>query len=147
MNRTMRWARLGLAVLVFGCAGLGRDCSSCTASSFGADIVVVQMDAWGHPYRCWALQNVSLDNESQSDGIYWKSTSGNLLHISGHYNYVQVMNGDWDGAYREFNITEATCRKLEQQVYDPVLRRYLLPGEPPSDHHQAAAVPPTTPTP
>lgn len=108
------------AVLLVGCAGTARSCTSCTAESFGADWIVVQMDMSGRPFRCWELRNTSIANEVQSDGIYWAGSQGNLIHISGLYNRVQVLNGQWEAAYREVGVTAATCALIrEQQVTLP----------------------------
>ena len=86
---------LSLAVLS-GCAGVQRSCSSWRAGSFGADWIVVQLRADGTPVNCWQLRNTSIDNESQSDGIYWLDPHHrHLVHISGWYNRVQVSNGDF----------------------------------------------------
>lgn len=100
--------------LLIGCAGMQRDCASCVAEQGGADWVIVQMDLNGRPYRCWALRNVSVTNEPHSDGIYWEGSGGNLVHISGHYNRVQVVNGRWETAYREVGMTRASCEVVHR---------------------------------
>lgn len=103
-----------------GCAGMERGCASCTAQSFGADWVVVQMDLSGKPFRCWELRNVSISNEPQSDGIYWKdTTTDNLVHISGLYNRVQVERGNWDKAYTDIGLTKEACAFIRERTYDP----------------------------
>src|SRR6185436_5580716 len=103
---------LVLALVLGGCAGMDRGCSSCTAESFGADWVVVQMDYLGRPFRCWALHNTSIANEQHSDGIYWVDEHGNLVHISGLYNRVQVMRHRWKEAYAQVGLTEQTCSTI-----------------------------------
>ncbi len=127
-------SRLGTVVfglLLVGCAGFQRDCSSCSAQSFGADWVVVQMDNTGKPFRCWELHNVSISNEEHSDGIYWTSErSGHLVHLSNMYNRVQVMGGDWETAYREVGLTRETCTAIRTRAYDPARGEYVLPGSP-----------------
>jgi len=110
MKRLLGW----MTVLLAGCAGMGRSCASCNAESFGADWVVVQMDLAGQPVRCWELRNVSITNEPHSDGIYWEGTGGNLVHISGFYNRVQVTGGQWDAAFREVGLTQAECRRIRE---------------------------------
>ncbi len=107
-----------LLVLFAGCAGTARSCSSCSADNFGADWVVVQYDFQGRPFRCWALQNQSITNEPQSDGIYWLSDHGNLVHISGLYNRVQVENSRWDEAFAEVGLTQDTCEQLQHRRFD-----------------------------
>ncbi len=115
------WKRYVFLFFFLGaCAGTQRSCSSCAASEFGSDWVVVQLDLNGNPFRCWALRDTSIDNESQSDGIYWlDSGTGNLVHISGLYNRVQVENGNWEHAYRELGITEDSCAVIHDRVWTP----------------------------
>jgi hypothetical protein len=121
------WA---ITLLLFGCAGTQRGCASGCASELGADWVIVQMDLNGRPFRCWALAGVSVGNESASDGIYWQERSGNLLHISGHYNRVQVTGGDWNAAYRELGLTQATCATIAGSQYDYDAGTYVSPNAP-----------------
>jgi hypothetical protein len=105
--------RLALLGLLFGgCAGMQRSCSAGCASDWGADWVVAQYDMAGHPYRCWELHGTSIDNEGASDGVYWLSPDGHLVHISGTYNRVQVEGGQWDSAYRELGLTAEECARL-----------------------------------
>ncbi len=106
---------VAFALLFAGCAGWGRSCQSCQAESFGADWVVVQTDLSGKPFRCWELNGVSITNEDKSDGIYWKSPSGHLVHISGFYNRVQVAGGDWEGALGELGLTKKTCAEIRSR--------------------------------
>lgn len=114
----MRYA--GILFFLGACAGTQRNCSSCSASQFGSDWVVVQLDLNGNPFRCWALRNTSIANEAQSDGIYWlDGTTGNLVHISGLYNRVQVEGGNWDHAYRELGLTEDTCEEIHDRMWTP----------------------------
>lgn len=121
-------------VLFVGCAGMGRSCSSCNAESFGANWVVAQMDLSGKPFRCWELHGVSITNESGSDGIYWKSESGHLVHLSGTYNRVQVNGDDWDGAFKELGLTRQSCGAVRAQMFDPTSSEYRTPEKPPSSH-------------
>lgn len=101
-----------LCIMFVGCAGTQRWFSSCNAESFGADWVVVQVDAYGHPYRCWELHGVSITNEEHSDGIYWSGPNG-LVHIAGQYNRVQVTSGQWSGAFNELGLTRETCQAVQ----------------------------------
>lgn len=129
------WIRTALkfvvAVFIVGCAGMHRSCQSCNAENFGADWVIVKMDMEGRPYRCWRLANTSVTNEGQSDGIYWASPDGHLVHISGHYNRVQVQSGDWAGALRELGLDEATCNAIAKERYDYASHSYKLSSEQP----------------
>lgn len=104
------------AVFLSGCAGFQRGCSSSIAASLGADWVVVQMDDRGVPYRCWTLEDTSITNEENSDGIYWLSPNGHLVHISGHYNRVQVEGGRWAEAYQELGLTAELCRSVQEHL-------------------------------
>lgn len=118
-----------LFVMLAGCASMDRGCASCSADSFGADWVVVQMDNDGRPYRCWALRGTSVASES-GDGVYWKDDkSGNLVHISGHFNRVQVVGGNWDHAYSTLGLTAATCSEVRGQSYDPIERAFRVKAE------------------
>lgn len=101
------WWLLGL--LVFSsCAGWGRGCSSWTAENMGADWIVVQYRSDGHPINCWKLNDTSVANESNSDGVYWKQDS-HLIHISGWYNRVQVFNNDFTQAAKLMGIDLERC--------------------------------------
>jgi hypothetical protein len=91
------------------CAGFDRGCSSCMASSFATDWVVVQYKIDGTPINCWKLTNVSIANEQSSDGIYWKSPQGHLVHISGWYNRVQVSGSNFESAAKDIGVDLARC--------------------------------------
>jgi hypothetical protein len=92
--------------------GISRGCSGCYASSVGADWIVVQVDLEGRPFRCWELDNVSVANESQSDGVYWEESNGNLVHISGLYNRVQISGENWDEGFSTLGLTREECRRI-----------------------------------
>ncbi len=124
----MKRTRISIhAVLFFalaGCASTSRSCSSCSADTFGADWVVVQMDNDGRPYRCWELRDVSVVS-SEGDGVYWKDRdTGNLVHISGHFNRVQVVGDSWDRAFSALGLTRTTCAAVRAQAYDPLSRTF-----------------------
>lgn len=107
-------------LLLSACPGIERGCSSCTAKALGANWVVVELtEHGGKPYRCWTLRGASIQNEQQSDGIYWKDPqNGNLVHVSGSYDYIQVVGGNWDEAYAELNMTEDACEAIADRRYD-----------------------------
>ncbi len=88
------------------CAGMQRECAGCSAERFGADWIVVQHRADGGLIRCWKLKSTSIDNEEHSDGIWWQSPEGHLVHISGWYNRVQVTGGDWATAARQLGLSQ-----------------------------------------
>lgn len=103
--------KYALIATAIGCAGMQRGCSSCNASSFGADWIAVQYNATGEPINCWQLPNTSVDNESQSDGIYWlDKNTGNLVHISGWYNRVQVNDRRWEEAAKSLGVDLNRCK-------------------------------------
>jgi hypothetical protein len=87
-----------------------RGCSSWGAENFGADWIVVQFDMMGKPFNCWILEGKSVTNEPASDGIYWTDVSGNLVHISGWYNRVQVNNGSWAKAAKSLGVDRNLCK-------------------------------------
>ena len=97
-------------VALVGCAGTARNCASCSANRFGADWIVVQYRVDGTPFLCWRLDGVSIDNEQNSDGIYWlDSKTGNLVHISGAYSRVQVSSSRWEEAAAHLGVVLAKC--------------------------------------
>lgn len=133
-KRLFNRSLISFTLILAGCASMGRSCSSWNATNFGADWVVIQMDMNGRPYRCWELHGASITNEQASDGIYWKDpTGGNLMHLSGHYNRVQVVNGDWKSAFAELGLSLDACAQIQALRYNPVLGAYTLPQTPSSD--------------
>src|SRR4051812_25013027 len=101
MRMKRDWLRTpwALLLLAFGCAGMGRDCSSSCASSFGSDWLVVQYQYDSKPMNCWQLRSTAVDSEG-SNGLFWKdAASGNLIHISGiALNRVQISGDGWKTA-------------------------------------------------
>lgn len=104
---------LAMALTFGGCAGFARGCSAGMAENFGSDWIIVQYSGMGEPFRCWELRGVSVANEEGSDGIYWQSEDGHLVHLSGHYNRVQVSGGAWDSAFSELGFTPDRCRQIQ----------------------------------
>lgn len=98
-----------LFLLLAGCASMQRDCSSCAATEFGSDWIVLQYGYDGEPINCWRLKNAAISNENQTDGIYWKDPAGNLVHISGWYNRVQVINDNYQAAAKSIGIDLSKC--------------------------------------
>ena len=115
MRRKLNWLRYIVFAFVVSCAAVDRDCSSCNASNFGSDWLVLQYGFDGTPINCWRLQNTAMSNESQTDGIYWKDPGGHLVHISGWYNRVQVDGGRYDEAAKAIGIDLASCTNGKYQ--------------------------------
>ena len=118
-TRLGRFSLIIAMLFIAGCAGMRRGCSSWYASSFGSDWIIVQYRFDGTPINCWKLEDTSVDNEGQSDGIYWKDGhSGHLVHIAGWYNRVQIANRDFKNAAELLGVDLAKCgngRYLHQQ--------------------------------
>lgn len=96
--------------LLAGCASWNRGCSGCTASTFGADWVIITNGTDGHIINCWKLTGASVVNEEHSDGIWWKDeATGHLVHISGWYSRVQVQNADFKGAAKQLGVDLDHC--------------------------------------
>ena len=89
------------------------------ATTYGADWVVVELRYDGTPFRCWELENVTLTSEMESDGIWWQLRGGPIVHVSGVYDYVQVIDGDWEGAFEQINMTRLACTAVNTAVYSP----------------------------
>lgn len=104
---TKQW--MWVLLLCTGCAAVERDCSSCGASNFGSDWIILQYGYDGTPINCWRLNSTAVDNEDRTDGIYWQSQDGHLVHISGWYNHAQVQHGDFAGAAGQLGIDLAKC--------------------------------------
>ena len=104
-----------LVIMIFiglCCQGWNRGMSSCCASSFGSDWLVIQYNYNGELIQCWKLTNTSVDNEPHSDGIYWLDNKTNhLVHISGWYNRIQVVNGNFESASKLLRIDLSKCNE------------------------------------
>lgn len=105
-----RWRNYLLPLLLSGCAGTSRQCSSSCAESYGSDWLVAQYGYDGKPINCYKLPATSIGNEPNSDGIYWEDPHGNLVHISGWYERVQVERAQWKEAARSLRVDVATCQ-------------------------------------
>ena len=109
-RRRRRWALAALLLLTAGCEGVVRDCSSWWASDIvGSDWIVVQFDMRGDPINCWRLEGSGISSESNSDGIYWLTERGHLVHVSGWYNYVQVQGDGWRSAADALGVDLPKC--------------------------------------
>lgn len=106
MNRLLV---LTAVLLLAACEGTKRGCSAWSAEQFASDWIVVQYRFDGTPISCWKLANTSVANESHTDGVYWKSPGGHLIHISGWYNRIQVMSGRYGEAAAELGLKLSNC--------------------------------------
>jgi hypothetical protein len=113
-----KWIVAGMVFVGFACQGQARGCQAACAEQYGADWVVVQTDWEGYPYRCWTLKNTAIANETNSDGIYWVDPeTKNLVHISGGYNRVQVIDNRWDDAFATLGITREICEEVQDRIH------------------------------
>lgn len=79
-----------VVLLVVGPAGCYRSVCAWQAQAYGSDWLVIQYAQDGSVINHWELINTSVASESQSDGIQFPDTDGNMVHLSGHYVYAQV---------------------------------------------------------
>lgn len=116
---------LFIALIMVGCAGIERNCDNSLSQSLGADWVVVELtETDAVPYRCWELHGVSIGSEEGSDGIFWRNENGNMIHVAGSYDYVQVDDDNWTAAFREVNLTQEICREIRNRIFNPQTNRY-----------------------
>lgn len=101
---------LFFSVVLLGCAGVQRDCSSSCASNLGGDWVLVQYRFDGTPINCYQLKDTPITNEPHSDGVYWQDEGGHLVHISGWVNRVQVSGGKYDEAAKTLGVDMKFCK-------------------------------------
>lgn len=103
---------MGLMLLtVASCDGFARGCSSEMAENFGADWIVAQRKYDGSVLHCWRLKDVSITNEPGSDGIYWQGADGNLIHISGWYDRVQISGEKWVAGAASIGVALTECQQ------------------------------------
>ncbi len=81
--------------VVQGPAGIERGLQRWGATAYGSDWLVVQYAQDGSLISVWELTDRSIASEHNSDGINFVDNHGNMVHLSGHYVYVQVK--DFDG--------------------------------------------------
>jgi hypothetical protein len=86
--------------IVIGPSGCNRYVSSWKASAYGSDWLVVQYSQSGGVINHWELKGRSVGSEENSDGIYFKDNDGNIVHLSGHYIYIQVV--DFEAAKKKY---------------------------------------------
>lgn len=102
-----RYASVSLSMLMLtGCAGFQRSCQASIAQNYGADWVVAQIGFDGKPNACWVLHDVSVANEDKSDGIHWLGRDGDLVHIAGWIDRVQVSGGNFERAAKQLGVVD-----------------------------------------
>lgn len=92
----------GLVFLILGPSGLSRNANAWLASAYGSDWLVVHYAQDGKVINHWELEDKSIGNETQSDGIFFLDNSGNVVHLSGHYVYIEIKNDAWQSARDKF---------------------------------------------
>lgn len=88
--------------LVFGPSGLNRNVNAWRASAFGSDWLVVHYAQDGRVINHWELHDLSIGNETQSDGIFFLDNDGNVVHLSGQYVYIEIKKDQWKSARTKF---------------------------------------------
>ena len=90
-------------VFVFsGPSGISRSWSNYQANWGGSDWLVVQYAQDGSVIATWELHDQAMGSEQNSDGIFFTDNDGNVVHLSGHYVYVQVTDGKWEPVRERF---------------------------------------------
>jgi hypothetical protein len=79
-----------IGAVVWGPAGMSRGIQKWSVSAYGSDWLVVQYTQDGSIISVWELKDKSVASESNSDGINFVDDHGNMVHLAGHYVYVQV---------------------------------------------------------
>jgi len=87
--------------LAVGPAGCNRRISAWKAAAYGSDWLVVQYSQDGDVINSWELKGKSIGSESNSDGIFFEDNEGNVVHLSGHYIYVETK--DFEAAKRKYS--------------------------------------------
>jgi hypothetical protein len=77
------------ALVCWGPSGIKTGFSGWKASAYGSDWMVVQYAQSGCVITSWVLKNEAIQNESSSDGIFFVNEDDEVVHLSGHYVYIQ----------------------------------------------------------
>jgi len=91
-----------IGFLTMGPQGCSRRVQSWSSSAYGADWLVVHYAQDGSVINLWELKGKSVGNEENSDGINFVDNDGNVVHLSGHYVYIEIKNNMWDEAKKKF---------------------------------------------
>ncbi len=95
-------AALVVLFVVVGPRGCTRIVTSWSASAYGSDWLVVLYSQNGSVIASWELHDKSIGNEPDSDGVFFTDDGGNVVHLSGHYVWVQVKEGNWDAVRKTY---------------------------------------------
>lgn len=87
-----------IAVLVVGPARISVWWDNYRSSSYGSDWMVIEHSATGEIIHYWELHGKTICNEQNSDGIYFTDNTGNVIHLSGFYKYIEIKDGAWEEA-------------------------------------------------
>ena len=77
-------------ILLVGPQRIYRSYKGWKTDAYGAEWLVLQYAQDGSIIAYWELHKKSIGNETNSDGIYFTDNDGNVIHLSGHYIYIQV---------------------------------------------------------
>lgn len=89
-----------LLAVITGPQGCRNRLRSWSSSAYGSDWMIVQYAQDGSVITNWEVKNRAVNNEQNSDGIYFIDDDGNVVHLSGHYVYVEIRGDKWDEARR-----------------------------------------------
>lgn len=96
---------LSVVVLFMGPSRMYLGFRNWFTTSYGADWLVVQYAQNGSIIKHWRLIGKTIKSEDNSDGIYFTDQKGNVVHMSGHYIYVQI-GSDWKELAQEYKIPD-----------------------------------------
>jgi len=103
-------------LLIIGILSLNKNCQRMAAAGWsevaGADWLVVQYSQDGGVINYWALTDKSVGQETQSDGIYFIDDDESVVHLSGHYIYVERKNVSWDSLKKKY-LTDGNAERDE----------------------------------
>ena len=89
---------VGFLFILVGPKGCQNKIRSWSSSAYGSDWLVVQYAYDGTVIASWELNNKAVDNETNSDGIRFIDKNSNVVHLSGHYVYIEVREKRWEEA-------------------------------------------------
>ena len=109
-DEEINWGKFGcvsgIVVIIVSFLALNKNCQRSTSAAWssvaGADWLVVQYSQNGDVINYWTLTNKSVGNEGSSDGIYFIDDDGSVVHLSGHYVYVERKEASWDSLKKKY---------------------------------------------